>query len=261
MSGVRWRRAPALALLLALLAWAAPLQAAVQVPQPGPEFYVLDQAGVLSDSTRQYIVQASTELERLTRAQVAVVTMESLQGQVLEEVSLAILRQWGLGDRQLNNGLLMLVVVGDRRSRIEVGYGLEGALPDAKTGRIQDEYMLPYFRAGDYDSGVLAGYQALVQEVAKEYGVELSTPAPGVLPLPVQTAPELPWWAWALIGLGILLLVWVDARFFRGFFLGLLLGSLTRGGRGGGSFGGGFRGGGGRGGGGSGGGGGSSRGW
>src|SRR5699024_7310000 len=82
------------------------------------------------------------------------------------------LREWGIGNREKNNGVLILLAVEDRKSRIEVGYGLEGALPDSKTGWIQDEYMLPYFSEDDYSTGILEGYKAILLEIYNEYGIE-----------------------------------------------------------------------------------------
>jgi uncharacterized protein len=82
-----------------------------------------------------------------------------------------MLRQWKIGDKALNNGVLLLVAVGDRQSRIEVGYGLEGALNDAKVGQIQDEYFIPYFERGDYEQGIWDGYKAVMRVVYAEYGV------------------------------------------------------------------------------------------
>jgi len=183
-------------------------------------------------------------------------------------VGLQIGRQWQLGDAQLNNGVLILVVPSARQSRIEVGYGLEGALPDGKTGRIQDDYMLPYFRTNDYDQGLLNGYKAVVAEVAREYEVTLNISP--TEPVPVDTnSRSAPWWVTVLWIVGLISLLWIDQRFFNGFILGVIMGVLSTmfrgggrgGGFGGGGFGGGGFGGGRSGGGGSFGGGGSSRGW
>ncbi|MDD3654858.1 MAG: TPM domain-containing protein, partial [Desulfotomaculaceae bacterium] len=115
-----------LAAVYPLLAAAAPT-----IPQPSSQFYVLDQANVLDASTEQTIVQTSAALQQKTKAQIVVVTINSLNGAAPEEFALAILRGWGIGDKSLNNGLLLLVCPAERVSRIEVGYGLEGALPDA----------------------------------------------------------------------------------------------------------------------------------
>lgn len=92
--------------------------------------YVQDYAGVLSPQTRQAL-NASDDLDNKTTAQVAVVTVKTLDGQPIDEYGLTLLRQWGLGNKEKNNGALILVAVDDRQSRIEVGYGLEGVLPTA----------------------------------------------------------------------------------------------------------------------------------
>ncbi len=240
-------------LTIAAVAWAQP-----QVPPaPASSLYVQDYAGVLSNESKSRINSLGSQLAAKTKAQVVVVTVKSLEGAAPEEYALAILREWGIGDKTLNNGVLMLVAVEDRQSRVEVGYGLEGALPDAKTGRIQDEYMIPLFQQGDYNKGIVNGYMALAGEVAKEYQLELKTDAK-----PVQKSKAhqdqswfdtLPWWGQLLLVGGVLSLFVMDWLFFGGTITYLLL-SLLRGRGGGGGGGGGW-------GGGSGGGGGSSRKW
>jgi len=233
------------------------------IPEPSPGLYVLDQADVLSSSTEAKILKTSSGLARLTKSQVAVVTVTSLYDRTIEELGLAILRGWKLGDEKLDNGLLILVAPNERQMRIEVGYGLEGAIPDAKAGSIRDEYMLPAFREGDYDLGISLGYDALVREVAKEYNVELKVQSGEGVSAPAPSETELPGWL-KLVGILLLIiLAWIDFRYFNGFILGLILGSLFRGGRGGGfgGGGGGGFGGGASGGGGSGGGGGASGRW
>lgn len=241
-------------LTIAAVAWAQP-----QVPPaPAGSLYVQDYAGVLSNESKSRINSLGSQLAAKTKAQVVVVTVKSLEGAALEDYALAILREWGIGDKTLNNGVLMLVAVGDRQSRIEVGYGLEGALPDAKTGRIQDDYMIPWFQQGDYNKGVVNGYMALAGEVAKEYQLELKTDAK-----PVQKSKAsqdqswfdaLPWWGQILLAAGVLSLFVIDWLFFGGTITYLLLSLLRGRGGGGGGSGGGW-------GGGSGGGGGSSRKW
>lgn len=243
-----------------------PLQAGAVAkvpPRPTSSIYVQDQAGVLSRSTRDTISAYSTALARKTKAQIVVLTVPSLQGQALEDYSLTVLRQWGIGDKEKNNGVLLLVAVQDRKSRIEVGYGLEGALPDGLTGRIQDQAMLPYFRQGDYDRGILNAYSALLQTVLKEYNLtpqdlQVDKTLPAKQGSSVTVSPLM-----AGAGLlGILILLLVDRILFGGALFRFLfyLFFFRGGGRGGGGFGGGGFGGGSYGGG-SGGGGGSSRSW
>lgn len=227
-------------------------------PPPTTSIYVQDYAGVLSAETKARMNNLGTQLAAKTKAQIVVVTLPSLEGTPSEDYALGLLRQWGIGDKTLNNGVVLLVAVNDRQSRIEVGYGLEGALPDGKTGRIQDEYMLPYFQQGDYEKGILNGYLAVVSEVAKEYKLEFKSDAkPAVRPQASTSESwwdSAPWWLKILIAVSVLALLMIDWIFFGGTITYLILSLISRGGRGGGSGGGGF-------GGGSGGGGGSSRRW
>ncbi|WP_303814612.1 YgcG family protein [Acidaminococcus timonensis] len=245
---------------------AAPLGAGAQAkvpPRPTTSIYVQDQAGVLSKNTRAAINAYSTALQKKTKAQIVVLTVPTLQGQSLEDYSLTVLRSWGIGDKEKNNGVLLLVAVKDRKSRIEVGYGLEGALPDGLTGRIQDQYMLPYFRNNDYDKGILNAYSALLQTVLKEYNLTTKDlDVQGVQPAPQQADDSISPFALGLGAIGLLLLFLLDRIFLGGALFRFLLYSFffRGGGRGGGGFGGGGFGGGSFGGG-SGGGGGSSRSW
>jgi len=236
------------------IVWAQP-----QIPpKPTTSIYVQDYAGVLNADTKARINNLGTQLAAKSKAQIVVVTLQSLEEMPPADYALALLRQWGVGDKTLNNGVVLLVGVNDHQSRIEVGYGLEGALPDAKTGRIQDQYMVPYFQQSDYDKGILNGYMALAGEVAKEYKLELKTDAkPAPSSQDTSTASwwdTAPWWVHILIIVGLLLLGMIDWMFFGGAITYMILSILSRG-RGGGSGGGGGFGGG------SGGGGGSDRKW
>ncbi len=242
-------------LTMTAVAWAQP-----QVPPaPSTSLYAQDYANVLSADTKNRINSLGSQLAARTKAQVVVVTIKSLNGAAIDDFALSVLRQWGVGDKTLNNGVVLVVAVGDRQSRVEVGYGLEGALPDAKTGRIQDDYMLPWFQQGDYDKGILNGYQALASEVAKEYKLELKTDAKPASKSKTQAQEgswfdSLPWWGQILLISGAIALFVIDWVFFGGAITYLLLSLLRSRGGGGGRGGGGW-------GGGSGGGGGSSRRW
>ncbi|ABB14106.1 TPM domain-containing protein [Carboxydothermus hydrogenoformans] len=141
------------------------------VPKPQQDIYVADYAGVLSPATREEILRVNRVLYAKTGAQIAVVTVNSLEGMRIEEYALEVLRQWGVGSSEKNNGVVVLVAIKDRKARIEVGYGLEGAIPDGKAGRILREEMIPYFSNGDYDRGILLGFRRIAAEVAREYGV------------------------------------------------------------------------------------------
>ena len=137
------------------------------------DFFVNDYAEVLSEETKKYIMQTNQELEQKTGAQIVVVTVTSLDGQDLESYATELFRKFGIGDSKKNNGVLLLCSTGDRKFRIEVGYGLEGALTDGKTGRIQDEYIIPYLKDDNYDEGIKNGFSAVLSEVANEYNVTI----------------------------------------------------------------------------------------
>ena len=116
------------------------------IVNPTKEFYVNDYANILSEKTKNYILEKSVALQKATKAQIVVVTIPSLYGENLEEYATELFRKFGIGDKEENNGLLLLLTLEERQFRIEVGYGLEGVLPDGLTGRYQDEYIIPYLK-------------------------------------------------------------------------------------------------------------------
>lgn len=154
--------------------WALLCPVSAAVVSPDSRFYVYDGAQVLSGETEQYILNNSRELDSKTGAQIVVVTIPSLEGQALEEYATDLFRQWGIGDAEKNNGLLLLCAVEDRQFRVEVGYGLEGDLPDGKTGRMQDSYIIPLLKEDKFDEGIKNGYIAFLQEVAAVYDVSIT---------------------------------------------------------------------------------------
>ena len=163
-------------ILLALCLLAVPVSA--EVVSPTSDFYVYDGAGVLSSATEQYIIAANRELEAKTGAQIVVVTVPSLEGQALEDYANELFRSWGIGDKEKNNGILLLCAVAERQFRVEVGYGLEGDLPDGKTGRMQDQYIIPPLKENNFDEGIKNGFSAFLQEVAAVYDAEITGDAP-----------------------------------------------------------------------------------
>ena len=140
------------------------------IVKPTSKFYVNDYANVLTDEVESYIYNNSVKLYNETSSQIVVVTVKNLEGKDLESYATELFRNFGIGDREKNNGLLLLLALDERKSRIEVGYGLEGILTDGKTGRIQDEYMIPYYKENNFSEGMLNGYKALFEIVANEYG-------------------------------------------------------------------------------------------
>lgn len=219
---------------------------AFALPKPTNEFYVNDFANVLDGETEKHIVNVSSQIAKETGAQIVVVTVETLEGMEDEQYALALGREWGVGDEEKDNGVILLLSMAERSLRIEVGYGLEGALPDGKCGRIMDEYIIPYFSDDSYSFGIKTGFDQIAYEVCKEYAINVPD---GV------SAAEMPeeddGWTWVVIA--IILLVIIFSSFgkntptHRGggvFYPGGFYGGF-RGGGFGGSSGGGFRGGGG----------------
>ena len=157
-------------IIIFLMMWSTKVCAVVSQTR---DFFVNDYAEVLSEDTKKYIMQTNQELEQKTGAQIVVVTVTSLDGQDLESYATELFRKFGIGDSKKNNGVLLLCSTGDRKFRIEVGYGLEGALTDGKTGRIQDEYIIPYLKDDNYDEGIKNGFSAVLSEVANEYDITI----------------------------------------------------------------------------------------
>lgn len=148
------------------------LAAAADYEQPAKQFYAADYAGVISEEHERYYVDQGAALQKATGAQIVVAAIPSLQGETIEEYANELFRSWGIGDKKKNNGLLILLAVEDRQIRTEVGYGLEGALNDAKTGRLTDIYAIPHFKEGAFDEGLYQLYNAYLPIVYEEYGLE-----------------------------------------------------------------------------------------
>ena len=161
------------AVLAGFFLLASPVSADSQIPDYTEQFYVNDFANVLSDETEKHIFETSKKLDEETGAQIVVATVADLGGRDIEGYATDMFRHWRIGDNEKNSGLLLLVSVEDRRLRIEVGYGLEGILPDGKVGRVRDEQIVPQLKENKWDEGVIDGYNALfavVDENREEIG-------------------------------------------------------------------------------------------
>jgi uncharacterized protein len=129
---------------------------------------VIDQANLLDDSFASQLDERLRVLEEETGAQVVVLTIPSLEGDSLEDFSMRVVETWKLGRADTDDGVLILIARDERRMRIEVGYGLEGVLTDAQSGRIIDRLMAPRFREGDFDGGVGAAVEAVSSAIRGE---------------------------------------------------------------------------------------------
>jgi uncharacterized protein len=238
--------------LLAVLLSCAPISQAQTPDQIKPTGYVMDTAGVLSQQARDQLSALCTELKQKTQAQIAVVTIKSLNGQPIENYSIDLATRLGIGPKSSSEGVLILFATEDHRYRIEVGYGLEAILPDGKVGSFGRE-AVPYLRQNNYDAAVLLMTRRVADVIAADKGVTLSG-APVRPPPQNEGGSVIPP---IFIFLFIFFIVWVISRVLRGggppsrfnrpgsgWWIGPVIGS-TMGGRGGGFGGGGFGGGGG----------------
>lgn len=155
------------AALFAVLVVVAPGAAALDVPPLTGR--VVDLADVLSPDTEAALVAQLAAHEDSTSNQVVVLTIASLEDEILEPYATRVFRAWGLGQADRDNGVLLLVAVADRELRIEVGYGLEGSLTDATAGTIIRGEIVPRFRDGDFDAGVVAGVGAILGAIEGSY--------------------------------------------------------------------------------------------
>lgn len=142
---------------------------AAAIDIPAVRGYVNDQADILTPATEQKLEQFLRGFEQSDSTQIVILTIPTLEGEALEDYTLKVAEKWGIGQKGKDNGALLLIARDERQIRIEVGYGLEGRLTDLLAGRIIDNEIKPRFRTGDYDSGVLAGVQAMAEAVRGEY--------------------------------------------------------------------------------------------
>jgi uncharacterized protein len=153
--------------LLVAAIGAEPLES-IPNPRTRDGTWVTDMPGALRAETVARLNAIIGDLERTNGVEVAVVVINSLDGRSVEEAAVKLFELWGIGKKDQHNGLLLLWSRGDRRVRVEVGYGLEGALPDGKVGAILDTYVIPKFKAAEFDQGLIDGVDALVRVARAE---------------------------------------------------------------------------------------------
>lgn len=134
--------------------------------------YVSNQDNILSENAYNILNQKLDSLEKSTTAQVAVVALQTSGGISARDLSEELFNKWNVGQKKSNNGLIVMLIVDSREVFIRTGYGLEGALTDAKCTRIVNEIMAPYFKKGDWDNGMIAGIDEINSLIVKEYTTE-----------------------------------------------------------------------------------------
>lgn len=137
------------------------------------EFYVNDSANIIDSNLEDYIIKMNKQLYSKTGAQIVVVSVNSLEGMSVEDYAVELFRSYGIGSKEKNNGVLLLVSTGERKARVEVGYGLEGRITDGKAGRILSNYIVPYLKNDNWNDGIENGFNAILAEVCEEYNVTI----------------------------------------------------------------------------------------
>jgi uncharacterized protein len=222
------------ALLLSVAA--AGLSAQENIPEP--RGFVNDFAGVIEARTEEKITRIARKLQEAAGAEIAVVAVESIAPYAdIDTYSIELAEKWRVGSEEEDNGLIILLALKERQVRIEVGYGLEGAIPDGLAGEIRDESLIPYFRSGDYSQGFLKATEAVAGIIAKEYEVDLGS-------VSVKESERYTGEGGGGIPFGLIVFIlfffFGGGRFFLPFFLlGGFGGGFGRGGFGSGGFGGG----------------------
>jgi len=207
---------------------------AQNVSYPQATGYVVDQSGIIDPAAKDRINAWLLELKQKTSAEVAVVTVDSTEPLSIEEYAVNLFQRFGIGQKGKDNGVLLLVAYKDHQMRIEVGYGLEGAVTDAYSSRIISTIMRPEFKAGNFSDGVEKGTAAIVSLIAKEYNVSLTgVPEPNYDQSATASSSDIIWFIVFFMGFMIF------SFMFRGASSRYGPGGFIMGGMGGGSFGGG----------------------
>jgi uncharacterized protein len=170
-------------LLLFLLFLCVPAARAEQVKNLRPQGYVNDFAGVLSAQANEKLTELCAEVDQKAKAQIAIVTVSSLEGEPVEQFSIDLATAWGIGPKQKDRGVLILIAPNDHKDRVEVGYGLEPILPDGKVGGFERE-AVPLLRQNDYSGAVLLITQRVAAVIAEDQKVALDALSGVPTPIP-----------------------------------------------------------------------------
>ncbi len=156
---------------------------------PAPQAYVDDYANLMTPEGKAHVEAECRDVHEKTRAQIFLVTIKSLEGEPISQFANNLFHTWKIGEKKTDRGVLVLLVQDSNRWRIEVGYGLEGILPDAKAGRI-GRAMDPAIRAGDYDAAAKSSVDAIAAAIAEDANVTLAQPDTTAAPVPAAIPPH-----------------------------------------------------------------------
>ncbi len=149
------------------------------LPKPNPPRLVTDMANVLSQQQKDFLERKLVAIDDSSSNQIAVVLIKTLNDYPIEEYSTKLFRDWGIGNKKTNNGILLIAAIDDHKVRIEVGYGLEGAIPDITVASIIRNDIAPKFKAGDYFNGIDVATTSIAKAAVGEYKVARQKEAKG----------------------------------------------------------------------------------
>ena len=193
------RKARAVVSLAAAVLLASAAGARAQSPPPAPAHYFNDYAGVVAPDVATRLDRKLEAFDGQTSSQIVVAVFPELPSPSLEDFTVRAAQAWRVGRSKLSNGAVLFVFVKDRKMRIETGYGLEGALPDAICKRIIDETLKPAFRGGDFAGGLRAGVDAMIAATKGEYKGTGQTQAERRRKSPDRNIPWIPFLFFAVI--------------------------------------------------------------
>ncbi len=201
---------------------------AYEIPQ-NPTQPVYDFAGVLSPSQEATLSEKLTALYQTGKGVMVILTIPSLDGQSIEELSHSIATKWGIGDKKESNGFLILVAPSDKQIRYEVGYGLEPYVTDIQTSIVHRDIVVPAFRANDYFGGLNGAVDAFIAAIDK--GVPISEKSSSKAPLDRNTIPGFLWWIIGILfsPVGLFVVVWLSVVLgrSRSWWLGGVIGLIV----------------------------------
>lgn len=174
---------------------------------PQYQGYVNDYSHILSAADTQMLENLSTELHAKTGIQLVTVIVPSLDNESIDDYAIQLFKKWGIGDKKKNDGILFITAIQDKKVRIEVGYGLEGIVNDAKAGRLLDDYVIPLYRQGAFAKGVANGHVAIAQTLAIAHQVQLTGETRYYRSNAHSAKSVIPEWLQFLIFIGFILLI------------------------------------------------------
>lgn len=214
----------------------------IPIPKVIEDVYIYDENNIIDDDTEKQLNNMLVELEKKTGAEFSVITIDGLLDRSIETYANNLFNTLGIGKKDKDNGVLLLISKTDTKVRLEIGRGLEGCLNDSKCGRILDNYFVPYREKGEYTKATDQTVKAVLNVLAQEYKIEIT----GLDKLAAdgnETKDGLPWYVWLIIILAIIIILIIIEKFTDdgsgGIVTGIVLSGDSSGGFGGGSSGGG----------------------